>query len=158
MIYLGMMNHRQLISLLYLCSYLDVLIRRGFTLYSIYICILYLKMLHFLAKDNISWQICNISSYSVEECLTCAMLARAQAFQPTLILRTFQEYSTMRWHAVLSDTENATLIQIDETWSTRRQCFALVYSWIRVANPMLFLWANMDMVGFPKYKVCPPPQ
>ena len=65
MIYLGLMNHRQLISLLYLISYLEVLIRRGFTLYSIYICILYLQMLHFLAKENISWQICNISSYSV---------------------------------------------------------------------------------------------
>ena len=130
MIYLGLMNHRQLISLLYHFTYLEVLIRRGFTLYSIYICIVDLQMLHFLAKKNISWQICNISSYFMAplKCLTCSVLVPAQAYQPTLILRTLQEYSAMQVHVVLSNTENAILIHIDETWSTRMQGFALVYS------------------------------
>lgn len=88
-------------------------------------------------------------------------LAPARAYWPTFILRTLQEYSTPQRHAVLSSTENAILLHIDETLSTRMRCFALVYSWMGVANPTLFiylfLWANMSfpIVGFPKYEVSP---
>lgn len=88
-------------------------------------------------------------------------LAPARAYRPTFILRTLQEYSTPQRHAVLSSTENAILLHIDETLSTRMRCFALVYSWMGVANPTLFiylfLWANMSfpIVGFPKYEVSP---
>lgn len=126
MIYVGRMNHRQLFFL-YHFSYLENLMREGIlckqqTLYTpvSYTC----RCSTSQRRENISWQICNIPSYS-SATLKSVRVSTCTSLVTYSVLRTLQEYPTLQWHAVLSSTENAILLHADETVSIRMQCFAL---------------------------------
>lgn len=113
---------------------------RGVHLYSTHCTHLYLLPtdVPFLSREKISGGRSAISLVTLQQSLRVFELAPAWAYQPTLIPRTLQEYSTLQWHVVLSSTESAILLQIDETLSIRVQCFALVYSWLVLQIPCYF--------------------